>query len=140
MNEELIMASRIQEIIEYKTNGNKAEFARLMGWSKQYLHNLLSGSTAVGLTPVSKVLSMIPELNARWLITGEGNMIDSASNILRTWFTLEPYIPVMTPEERNNIERGQGYTLADIEKWQTLALQRKEAINARFAASYAKQK
>ena len=68
------MRERILEIIEYATNGNKARFAEKCGWKPQYLQNILKGS--IGLEPVIRLLETLPEVNARWLILGEGAMLD----------------------------------------------------------------
>lgn len=37
------MNTRLRKIIDYKTGGNQAEFAALMGWKPQYLFRLLKG-------------------------------------------------------------------------------------------------
>lgn len=68
------MKERILQIINYKTGGNKADFAALQGWSPQYLNNLLGGKS-LGLTPIVTILTTCPEIDARWLILGEGDMI-----------------------------------------------------------------
>ena len=46
----------------------------MLGWSPQYLHNMLNGDS-FGIQPVTALLKKFPELNARWLILGEGVMI-----------------------------------------------------------------
>lgn len=67
------MRERILEIIEYATNGNKARFAEKCGWKVQYLQNVLRGC---GISPIMTILKTFPEVNARWLILGEGAMLD----------------------------------------------------------------
>lgn len=68
------MRERILAIIEYATNGNKARFAEKCGWKGQYLQNVLRG--CVGISPIMTILKTFPEINARWLILGEGAMLD----------------------------------------------------------------
>lgn len=48
------------------------EFAIRMGWTKQYLYKLTSGDS-FGLAPVRSLLIEFPDLDARWLILGEGH-------------------------------------------------------------------
>lgn len=101
------MNERLAKIISYKTGGKQRAFAELLGWSPQYLAKLLSGGN-FGLQPVLSVLSAFPEINARWLLFGEGNMIAQeareslhrlAVNSFSALLDLEKYIPVMSEEE-----------------------------------------
>lgn len=69
------MVERLKQIIEYATSGNKAKFAKIMGWKEQYLQNMLKGNS-IGITPISTILAKISEINARWLILGQGEMFD----------------------------------------------------------------
>lgn len=68
------MVKRILDIIKYATDGNKAQFAEKLGWKGQYLQNILKG--VIGLTPITTILKAFPEINARWLILGDGSMLD----------------------------------------------------------------
>ena len=68
------MNSRINEIIEYKTDGCRTDFAELMGWSRPYLSKLLRGES-IGIAPVRSILATFPDIDARWLLLGEGKMI-----------------------------------------------------------------
>ncbi len=67
------MKDRILELMKCLNVSNKAEFARQMGWKPQYLNNILNGSS-IGLSPIISLLNNYPNLNARWLLLGEGNM------------------------------------------------------------------
>lgn len=55
------MQTRLLEFIKYKTNGKQSDFARLLGWSPQYLYKLLQGS--IGIHPIITMLEKFPELN-----------------------------------------------------------------------------
>lgn len=68
------MNSRLIDLIEYRTEGSRSQFAELMGWSRPYLSKLLRGE-AWGIAPVRRIIETLPEVDARWLITGEGRMI-----------------------------------------------------------------
>lgn len=67
------MNTRLRQIIDYKTNGKKKAFAELIGWKPQYLGKLLHGDD-FGLKPVIALLTALPEINARWLLLGEGEI------------------------------------------------------------------
>lgn len=68
------MNARITQIIDYKTHGKRGEFATLCGWSRPYLSKLLRGES-IGLAPVCTILATFPDIDARWLLLGEGEMI-----------------------------------------------------------------
>lgn len=68
------MNSRINKIIDYKTDGNRTDFAELMGWSRPYLSKLLRGES-IGIAPVRSILATFPDIDARWLLLGEGKML-----------------------------------------------------------------
>lgn len=53
---------------------NRKEFAEYSGISQQYISSLISGKDPVGLKPIKNLLKYEPRLNARWLITGEGEI------------------------------------------------------------------
>lgn len=101
------MNKRLREIVNYKTRGRQKEFAELVGWTPQYLAKLLHGSD-FGLKPVLAILRALPEVNARWLLLGEGQMLldnnvgdlyRGTLNHIQAVLDLERFIPVMTPEE-----------------------------------------
>ncbi len=63
------MNTRLSQFIDYVTNGNRAEFARIVGWSPQYLNTMLKGER-IGLNPIVTLLDKFPELNARCSFCG----------------------------------------------------------------------
>lgn len=135
---------RLLEIIQYKTSGKQAEFAEIMGWSPQYLNRLTKGESGIGIRPIISLLEKFPELNARWLLLGEGAMITSgADEMKRRLFRLleiEKYMPVMTPSELRDITDGKyDFDTATFERWDALLDKRKKEINDRFSAAYKRQ-
>lgn len=101
------MNKRLREIVQYKTRGKNKPFAELVGWTPQYLGKLLHGND-FGLKPVLAVLRALPEINARWLLLGEGQMLldnhvgDLHSGIIahiKAVLDLERFAPVMSPDE-----------------------------------------
>lgn len=107
------MNRRLQDIIKYKTGGRQTAFAALLNWSPQYLSKLLKG-VDFGLQPVVSIIEALPEINARWFLTGQGEMLsdekqaDLRREALEHVFQvmeLERFIPVMTPDELRMFER-----------------------------------
>lgn len=135
---------RLLDIIQYKTSGKQAEFAEIMGWSPQYLNRLTKGESGIGIRPIISLLEKFPELNARWLLLGEGAMITSgADEMKRRLFRLleiEKYMPVMTPDELRDITDGKcEFDAATVERWGGLLDKRNKEINDRFSAAYKRQ-
>lgn len=63
------------DVIRYKTGGRQKPFAEFMGWTPPYLAKLLRGEN-FGLQPVLSLLEKLPEINARWLLLGQGSMLN----------------------------------------------------------------
>ncbi len=138
------MNSRLLEFIQYKTGGKQADFAEQMGWSPQYLHKLLKEG-GIGIRPIISLLEKFPELNARWLLLGEGAMIttgaDEVKRHLLRLLEIERYMPVMTPEELREIQEGRStFDATTIDRWCALLDERNRKIQDRFDAAYQRQK
>lgn len=121
------MNRRLEEVIRYKTGGRHKEFADLMGWTAPYLGKLLRGDN-FGITPVMRLVERLPELNVRWLLTGQGVMLDSVevlrSQILGRALTLlrvEKSLGVMTADELRSLERAVEDGSAIVASPETLA-------------------
>lgn len=140
------MNTRLRQIIDYKTGGSQKTFAEMMGWSPQYLFRLLKGEGGIGIRPIIAILEKFPDINARWLLLGEGAMvstgIDKAKAHLIRLLTLEKYMPVMSTEELNQltIDGVTDFPAEKIEEWETMLARRQDFINAamqRSAGAYA---
>lgn len=68
------MEERIAQIIDHYCGGKQKTLAALMGWTPQYVSKLLHGQR-LGIAPITNIVRKFPELNARWLLTGEGSML-----------------------------------------------------------------
>lgn len=129
------MNNRLRKIIEIKTGGSQSEFAALMGWTPQYLSRLVLGESGFGIRPVVALLEKFPDLDARWLLLGEGAMlssgVDKAKQHLLRLLSLEKYMPVMSGEElRQLTEDGRTDFPADVvAHWEELLLHRSEYIS-----------
>ena len=117
------MNERLLQFIQYKTGGRKSKFAEMLGWSPQYLNKLLNQEGGIGIRPVLSLLGTFPELDARWLLLGEGAMITTGAaeikaHLLRL-LELEKYMPVMSPDELRDIQLGKtDFDSGSYERWE----------------------
>ena len=135
---------RLLDIIQYKTSGKQAEFADIMGWSPQYLNRLTKGESGIGMRPIIALLEKFPELNARWLLLGEGAMITSGVDEMKKrlfrLLEIEKYMPVMTPDELRCVTDGTyDFDENTVKNWDLLLNKRNKEINDRFSAAYKRQ-
>lgn len=146
------MNSRLQEIIRYKTGGRQTDFAALCGWTPQYLAKLLKGVN-FGIRPVLRLLETLPEINARWLLLGQGEMLEigklfklqrEAFAHIQAVLEIEKYIPFMSPDELHEYEqavttgRKPVFSPDMLSSWQRRSSEREEELTAKFAAANAK--
>lgn len=146
------MNERLMEIIQYKAGGKQTVFAEMMGWSPQYIAKLVRGDN-FGLSPVLAILSAFPEINARWFLFGQGQMLEvammfdlqrQAMSHIQTLLDLEKYLPVMTGEQVREFEdaiktgRKPSYdpdTLSELDRRLT---DRNKEIDAKFSEALSK--
>lgn len=125
---------RLRKIIDLKAGGSQTAFARLMGWTPQYLSRLVRADTGIGIQPVSAILEKFPDINARWLILGEGLPVssgaDKVTDRLFRILSLEKYMPVMSTEQlREFTEEGRiDFSDATLAHWQSLLDRKNEFI------------
>lgn len=146
------MHTRLQEIIKYRTGGRQRDFAELCGWTPQYLAKLLRGEN-FGIRPVLTLLEKLPEINARWLLLGQGDMLEigklfsiqrEALAHIQAILEIEKYIPFMSPDELHEYEqavttgRKPVFSPDTLSSWQQRASEREEELTAKFAAANAK--
>lgn len=145
------MNDRLLALIKYKTGGRQKAFAELLGWTPQYLAKLLRGEN-FGLSPVLTLVEALPEVDARWLLTGEGDMLcaekvdalrrDVVSHVSRV-LDLERFMVVMSPEELHRFEdcilRGAApsFSDADVARWESLLADRNAKIDEAILKSSA---
>ena len=140
------MNHRLLEIIKYKTGGRQTDFAALLGWTPPYLAKLIRGKN-FGIKPVIAIITMFPEINARWFLTGEEEMIEPSKYVdmrkmmlesMLAVLDVEKFMPVMSPEELHHYEQiVKGDKKPDFspelhEKWQGLLQLRDKEINTKF--------
>lgn len=137
------MNTRLSQFIDYATGGNKAGFARSLGWTPQYLSCLLK-DCRIGMNPILALLTKYPELNARWLLLGEGAMLTACSDAIKAQLTrllnIEQYLPVMTAEEQQRIINGNcSFDDETYAKWDALLAEKKASIDGRIKAAMERQ-
>lgn len=71
---------RVVQLIE-STSSSKAAFSAATGISTVILSHISSGRNKVSLTAVEQILKAFPNVNADWLVLGNGSMLkDGISN------------------------------------------------------------
>lgn len=146
------MHDRLSQLIAYKTGGRQVDFASMMGWTQQYLAKLLKGES-FGLSPVLALLTAMPEVDARWLLFGEGEMLtpegvadvrQGIMNRVQSLISYEQFIPVMTANELHEMEQAikKGtplqYTPDTLASMTERLTNRQNEMDARFRAATAK--
>lgn len=71
------MKDRIQEYMDHN-NINAGELAIRLEVQRSNISHILNGRNKPSAAFIEKMLIVFPDLNARWLLTGEGTMIDAA--------------------------------------------------------------
>lgn len=66
---------RLEKLVEYYGNGNKSHFAKMLGVKAQTINTWLSRNTY----DTELIFAKCDNVNASWLLTGEGNMLSSES-------------------------------------------------------------
>jgi transcriptional regulator with XRE-family HTH domain len=68
---------------------NQAEFARRISVSSQTLNNQVKGKNGLSITTLELIAKSYPDLNIRWLVSGEGNMWDNKGILIKEVLTKE---------------------------------------------------
>jgi len=75
------MKDRIKEIIKY-TGLNSASFADELGIQKSSISHIVNGRNNPSVDFIMKLTNRYPEINSRWLISGEGEMISGENKTI----------------------------------------------------------
>ena len=70
---------RLKEFIDYKRISLNS-FDKSIGASNGYIGKQIKNKASMGSDIIEKIISMYPDLNLTWLITGHGNMILDEKN------------------------------------------------------------
>lgn len=69
------MKDRIQEYMDHKKI-NAGELAQMLDVQRSNISHILNGRNKPSATFIEKMLNVFPDLNARWLLTGQGPMFE----------------------------------------------------------------
>lgn len=75
------MKERIKQFMDYKAL-NAADLADTIGVQRSNVSHVVNGRNNPSSSFIEKLLLTFPELNARWLITGEGDMVSNSDEIV----------------------------------------------------------
>jgi transcriptional regulator with XRE-family HTH domain len=89
------MKDRIKQYIEHK-GITAGELAVILDVQRSNISHILNGRNKPGAAFIEKLLLVFPDLNARWLLTGEGIMNEEA---LETANTISTQLPLYTETE-----------------------------------------
>ena len=76
----LSINERIFQILDYYGD-TRYKFSKKSGISESSILNIHKGNNKPSYDFIEKILSVYEAVNARWLLTGDGEMIDSGSGI-----------------------------------------------------------
>lgn len=77
-----VMKNRIKDIIAY-TGLNSASFADELGIQKSSISHIVNGRNNPSIDFIAKLTARYPEINSRWLITGDGEMLAGSTTLKR---------------------------------------------------------
>ena len=75
---EYVMKDRIKQYMDYKSI-SAGELSSLVDVQRSNISHILNGRNKPGATFIEKLLIAFPDLNARWLYTGVGDMVIDSS-------------------------------------------------------------
>lgn len=78
MNDDII--KRMQEVISYSGLGI-TDFSATIGIPQTTIYSQLSGIRSVSLVTIQRILIAFPEIEERWLILGEDQMLSRKSSV-----------------------------------------------------------
>ena len=134
---------RIDFVIRAKA-GSRSKFAETIKVSPQYVNKIASPGGSVGLEPILTILRLYPDIDARWLLLGEGDpyvVPESVKDFRRKiggridyLLAVEKYLPVMDPEDIKDLEAVIAGAPADpsrIPYWEIKLEERNRALEER---------
>lgn len=74
------MKDRISQIIDSKSL-TPSKFADIIGIQRSRISHIMSGRNNASIDVVTKIVSKFPEVDLKWLMTGEGEMMTSEINL-----------------------------------------------------------
>lgn len=100
------MTNRLRQFLEFK--GIKvATFEKQICVANQTIRKALTNNTSITTAVLEKILISFPELNANWLLTGKGSMLNDSAKVPETQheITVSIKIDVSDPLYNELIQR-----------------------------------
>ena len=104
------MKDRIKNYMDYK-GISAGELATLLEVQRSNISHILNGRNMPGASFIEKFLISFPDLNARWLLTGMGEMISTAESIV-----INDTIKINEPVSAQNIAQANNKIEKPIDK------------------------
>lgn len=99
----------ILALIEHYSNGNKAQFASILGITPQGLSTWIKRNSF----DIELVFSKCEGISAQWLLTGEGDMLANENQTKSNFFSRKD--ENSAPEPHISMEIGQGIPYYDVD-------------------------
>jgi len=96
------MKNRIQQFIEFK-GISPGDLAAALDVQRSNISHILNGRNKPGAAFIEKFLLTYPDLNARWLLTGQGEMVGSGASEVVDNFESEKSPPEMVRKPNTKI-------------------------------------
>ena len=100
------MKDRIQKYMDQ--NGISAgELSQLLEVQRSNISHILNGRNKPSAAFIEKMLIVFPKLNARWLLTGEGEMttdIESSADIKKSAESIEPNVKNVESKDKTPLK------------------------------------
>lgn len=74
--------TRLLEVLKYKNISANA-LSKMLKMPQTTVNNYVSGKRKISFELIKKVLEVFPEINEKWLLTGEGMMLNSVGDTMR---------------------------------------------------------
>lgn len=102
------MKDRIRKFIQYK-NLTPADLADRLGVQRSNVSHILNGRNKPGANFIEKLLNEYPEIDARWLMTGQGDMLVNRKEQIKGLFDQvqvpEAKMEILEPRETPKTEK-----------------------------------
>jgi len=78
------ISERIKEIRTILCEGSNIEFAKIMNVKTNTTSNWVSGGREIGFDVIEQIIKKFPQIDANWLLKGEGEMMKGNINTINS--------------------------------------------------------
>ncbi|WP_340112424.1 helix-turn-helix domain-containing protein [Maribellus mangrovi] len=108
------MKDRIQEYMDYKSI-NAGELAHSLEVQRSNISHILNGRNKPSAAFIEKMLNVYPDLNARWLLTGQGSMLEGSQSGNKELNVQIPSTTEKAPKQTKDIPQEIKQSQTDLE-------------------------